>query len=130
MDGKRFTWQGEDRDRNKEKVDQLFVLSTHNMASQIVALFTKENCPIKIDNNVCDMSFQTMVHMRLFYLLTITEDDLMETKLWHEYQGSTPRSRTKCNAAVSLFRKGLENQIIWEIEASGTMLDSLLALRI
>ncbi|CAB4313650.1 unnamed protein product [Prunus armeniaca] len=39
-------------DRNKEKVDQLFVLSTHNMASQIVALFTKENCPIKIDNSL------------------------------------------------------------------------------
>ncbi|KAL6276559.1 hypothetical protein ACE6H2_020160 [Prunus campanulata] len=53
MDGKRFTWQGEERDRNKEKVDQLFVLSTHNMASQIVALFTKENCPIKIDNSLC-----------------------------------------------------------------------------
>ncbi|XP_034220470.1 5'-3' exoribonuclease 3-like [Prunus dulcis] len=158
MDGKRFTWQGicnlpfieeerllsetrklekelvgEDRDRNKEKVDQLFVLSTHNMASQIVALFTKENCPIKIDNSLCsgisgflrlhenassvkggDHKLQEDSVLCVGYELpndgphvprllagvefpvkTITEDDLMETKLWHEYQGSTPSSSSQ-----------------------------------
>ncbi|XP_024157116.1 5'-3' exoribonuclease 3 isoform X2 [Rosa chinensis] len=77
MDGKRFTWQGicklpfieesrllhetrklekelmaEEIDRNAEKLDQLFMRSTHSMASQIVSLSNGDNQSIKIDTNL------------------------------------------------------------------------------
>ncbi|PRQ32584.1 putative 5-3 exonuclease, 5'-3' exoribonuclease [Rosa chinensis] len=77
MDGKRFTWQGicklpfieesrllhetrklekelmaEEIDRNAEKLDQLFMRSTHGMASQIVSLSNGDNQSIKIDTNL------------------------------------------------------------------------------
>nr|XP_011469632.1 PREDICTED: 5'-3' exoribonuclease 3-like isoform X1 [Fragaria vesca subsp. vesca] len=77
MDGKRFTWQGisklpfidesrllhetrklekelkgEEIERNAEKLDRLFIRSSHIMASQIVSLTNGGNQSIKIDPNL------------------------------------------------------------------------------
>ncbi|PRQ32565.1 putative 5-3 exonuclease, 5'-3' exoribonuclease [Rosa chinensis] len=42
----------EEIDRNAEKLDQLFMRSTHSMASQIVSLSNGDNQSIKIDTNL------------------------------------------------------------------------------
>ncbi|XP_009374787.2 5'-3' exoribonuclease 3 isoform X1 [Pyrus x bretschneideri] len=155
MDGKRFTWQGicklpfieeerllsvtknldkellgDERDRNTEKPDQLFVRRTHNLVSQIMSLSSKESS-IKIDTSSSfgvggtircldaamseggDYKLQEEHVVCMLYELpdsdphlprlldgvkhpskTITKDDLTETKLWHEYQGSAPATTT------------------------------------
>ncbi|KAK9939070.1 hypothetical protein M0R45_015779 [Rubus argutus] len=148
MDGKRFTWQGicklpfieeerllnetrklekdlvgEESDRNAKKLDQLFMRSTHDMASQIVSLSSGENQLVKIDTSLSfgiggfircldentEHSSKEHTVLCVLYELpntvphiprllngvelpnkTITEHELMESVLWHEFQGNAP----------------------------------------
>ncbi|XP_059430201.1 5'-3' exoribonuclease 3-like [Corylus avellana] len=155
FDGKRFMWQGiiklpfieeerllsetkelekglqrDEALRNRNNVDQLYVSSTHNLASQILSLSPNENRVVEIDTSISDgisgfihlpnedteivykevhnsieekcvlcVSFEMrddVVHLPhlldgvIFPIKSITEGDITETKLWHEYQGNTP----------------------------------------
>ncbi|XP_059430814.1 5'-3' exoribonuclease 3-like isoform X2 [Corylus avellana] len=119
--------------RNRNNVDQLYVSSTHNLASQILSLSPNENKVVEIDTSISDgisgfihlpnedteivykevhnsieekcvlcVSFEMrddVVHLPhlldgvIFPIKSITEGDITETKLWHEYQGNKPSNR-------------------------------------
>ncbi|XP_062171227.1 5'-3' exoribonuclease 3-like isoform X2 [Alnus glutinosa] len=118
--------------RNRNNVDQLYVSSTHKLASQILSLTPHENEVVEIDtsmsvgisgyihlpnedteivhrelrnsieeNSVLCVSFEMCDDVHIPGLLdgvilpikSITEEDILETKLWHGFYSNKPSNR-------------------------------------